>query len=90
MFLWCASVAATPPLTDDDPLRDWVDRGFDLYGGLGRHPGMSPMFGLQLKEGDPEPFVKGGAMGGLATRNTGPQSTKAETDRITGKAEANA
>jgi glutathione S-transferase len=84
VFLWCASVAATPPLTEDDPLRDWIDRGFDLFGGLGRHPGMSPMFGLQLKEGDPEPFVKGGAMGGLATRNTGPASTRAESERIRG------
>jgi glutathione S-transferase len=89
-FLWCASVAATPPLTEDDPLRDWIDRGFDLFGGLGRHPGMSPMFGLKLKDGDPEPFVKGGPVGGLATRNTGPASTKAETDRITGKAKADA
>jgi glutathione S-transferase len=84
VFLWCASVAATPPLTDDDPLRDWIDRGFDLFGGLGRHPGMSPMFGLKLKEGDPEPFVRGGPMGGLATRNTGPQSTRAESERIRG------
>jgi glutathione S-transferase len=90
VFLWTASVAATPPLTEDDPLRDWLDRGFDLYGGLGRHAGMSPLFGLKLKEGDPEPFSKAGAMGGLATRNTGPQSTKAETDRITGKAAATA
>lgn len=86
VFLWTASVAAVPPLTEDDPLRDWLDRGFDLYGGLGRHPGMSPLFGLELKEGDPEPFVKGGAVGGLATRNTGPASTRAETERITRKA----
>ncbi|MFX8696308.1 glutathione S-transferase C-terminal domain-containing protein, partial [Acinetobacter baumannii] len=43
VFLWCASVADTPPLAADDPLRDWVDRGFDLYGGLGRIPGMSPL-----------------------------------------------
>jgi glutathione S-transferase len=90
VFLWTGSVAATPPLTEDDPLRDWIDRGFDLFGGLGRHPGMSPMFGLKLKEGDPEPFVKAGPAGGLATRNTGPQSTKAETDRITGRAAATA
>jgi glutathione S-transferase len=83
VFLWTASVAGTPPLTEDDPLRDWLDRGFDLYGGLGRHAGMSPLFGLKLKEGDPEPFVKGGPVGGLATRNTGPQSTRAETERIT-------
>ena len=45
-FLWCASVAKIPPLHDDDPLRDWLDRGFDLYGGLGRHPGMHTLFGL--------------------------------------------
>lgn len=45
-FLWCASVAKIPPLHDDDPLRDWLDRGFDLYDGLGRHPGMHTLFGL--------------------------------------------
>ena len=60
-FLWCASIATTPPMTEDDPLRDWLDRGFDLYGGLGRHPGMRPLFGLKLKEGDPEPFHKPGS-----------------------------
>jgi glutathione S-transferase len=87
VFLFCASVADTPPLTEDDPLRDWLDRGFDLYGGLGRHPGMSTLFGLQLREGDPEPFIRNPMVGGLASRNTGPQSTKSETDRITGKAE---
>ena len=75
VFLWTASVAKTPPLTEDDPLRDWLDRGFDLYGGLGRHPGMHSLFGLQLREGDPEPFVKG--EGGMAAPvNKGPQSTK--------------
>ncbi len=47
VFLWTASVATTPPLTEDDPLRDWLDRGFDLYGGLGRHPGMHTLFGLK-------------------------------------------
>ena len=83
VFLWTASVATTPPLTEDEPLRDWLDRGFDLYGGLGRHPGMHTLFGLKLRPGDPEPFSKGPAMGGLASRNTGPQSTRAETDRIT-------
>lgn len=86
VFLFCASVADTPPLTEDDPLRDWIDRGFDLYGGLGRHPGMHPLFGLKLREGDPEPFAKELRGGGLASRNTGPASTKAETDRITGRA----
>jgi glutathione S-transferase len=82
VFLWTASIATTPPLTADDPLRDWLDRGFDLYGGLGRHPGMHSLFGLQLRPGDPEPFIKGPAMGGLGSRNTGPQSTRAETERI--------
>ena len=57
-FLWTGSVATTPPLTADDPLRDWLDRGFDLYDGLGRHPGMHSLFGLELREGDPEPFLK--------------------------------
>jgi glutathione S-transferase len=83
VFLWTASIAATPPLTADDPLRDWLDRGFDLYGGLGRHSGMSTLFGLQLRPGDPEPFNKAPPQGGLATRNTGPDSTRAETERIT-------
>ena len=84
VFLFTAAVADTPVLTDDDPLRDWIERGFDLYGGLGRHPGLSPLFGLQLREGDPEPFVKGPLVGGLASRNTGPQSTSAETARMKG------
>ena len=82
VFLFMAAVATTPVLTDDDPIRDWVDRGFDLYGGLGRHPGLHPIFGLKLREGDPEPFVKAPPGGGLATRNTGPQSTRAETERF--------
>jgi glutathione S-transferase len=46
VFLWCASVAKIPPLHADDPLKDYIDRGFDLYGGLGRHPGMHTLFGL--------------------------------------------
>ena len=83
IFLWTASIATTPPLTADDPLRDWLDRGFDLYGGLGRHSGMNTLFGLQLRAGDPEPFNKAPPQGGLATRNTGPESTRAETERIT-------
>lgn len=56
VFLWLASVARTPGLTQDDPLRDWIERGFDLFGGLGRHPGLNPIFGLQLRAGDPAPF----------------------------------
>lgn len=87
VFLFCASVADTPPLTADDPLRDWIDRGFDLYGGLGRHPGLKPLFGLELREDDPEPFAKGPTMvSGLVSRNTGPQSTASETARLKGQA----
>jgi glutathione S-transferase len=82
VFLWTASVATTPPLTDDDPLRDWLDRGFNLYGGLGRHPGMHSLFGLKLRPGDPEPFSRDAVRGGLASRNTGPASTRAETEMI--------
>jgi glutathione S-transferase len=82
VFLFMSAVATTPVLTDDDPIRDWVDRGFDLYGGLGRIPGMKPIFGLKLREGDPEPFVKDAVGNGLTRRNTGPESTKAETERF--------
>ena len=82
VFLFMAAVATTPVLTDDDPIRDWVDRGFDLYGGLGRHPGMHPIFGLKLRKGDPEPFVKDAVGNGLTKRNTGPDSTRAETERF--------
>lgn len=46
VFLWCASVAKVPPLHAEDPLKDYIDRGFDLYGGLGRHSGMHNLFGL--------------------------------------------
>lgn len=46
VFLWLASIATTPALHADDPLRDYLDRGFDLYDGLGRHPAMHTLFGL--------------------------------------------
>ena len=78
-FLFTASVATTPALAADDPLRDWLDRCFDLYGGLGRHPGLFSLFGLQQREGDPDLFSKMDRWGGLEVRNTGPQSTQAET-----------
>ena len=82
-FLFTASVAKTPALADDDPLRDWVDRSFDLFGGLGRHPGLFPLFGLKQRDGEPDLWMKGGPWGGQAKRNTGPQSTRAETEMIT-------
>ena len=82
VFLFMSAVATTPVLTEDDPIRDWVERGFDLYGGLGRIPGMKPLFGLKLRDGDPEPFVKDAVGNGLTKRNTGPESTKAETERF--------
>jgi glutathione S-transferase len=45
IFQWVASVATLPLLArDDGVLRSWLDRGFDLYGGLGRDPGMRPLF----------------------------------------------
>lgn len=81
VFLWTGSVATTPPLTADDPLRDWLDRGFDLYDGLGRHPGMHSLFGLELREGDPEPFLKGSTAPAPVNRGAGttpmPQPVKA-------------
>ena len=82
VFLWTASVATTPPLTEDDPLRDWLDRGFDLYGGLGRHAGMHTLFGLRLRPGDPAPFSTDPPMSGLSRRNTGPESTRRDLDVV--------
>jgi glutathione S-transferase len=35
-FRWAASVSTLPPLAKDDPLVAWLDRGFDLYGGMAR------------------------------------------------------
>jgi glutathione S-transferase len=82
-ILFTASVCQTSPVfADDDPLRDWVERCLDLYDGLGRHPGLFPLFGLKPREGDPPLFAPQGA-GGIHKRNTGPESTRAETQRIT-------
>jgi len=81
-FLFTASVGTIPVLANDDPLRDWVDRCLDLYGGLGRHPGLHPLFGLEQREGDPDLFVRNQGMGGIYKRNTGPESTRAETESI--------
>jgi glutathione S-transferase len=44
-FHWVASVSTLPLLArSDDTLRAWLDRGFDLYGGLGRDSRMRPLF----------------------------------------------
>jgi glutathione S-transferase len=43
-FQWVASVSTLPLLAADDSLRDWLDRGFDLYGGIGRDSGMRSLF----------------------------------------------
>lgn len=82
-FLFTASVCKTPVLAPDDPLRDWLDRCLDLHGGLGRHPGLFPLFGLEQREGDVPLFNRQGGLGGIYKRNTGPASTQAETQKIT-------
>lgn len=84
-FLFTASVGTIPVLAADDPLRDWLERCFDLYGGLGRHPGLHTLFGLEQREGDPDLFVREAGRGGIYKRNTGPESTRAETEAITRK-----
>ena len=44
-FQWVASVSTLPLLArSDEVLRAWLDRGFDLYGGLGRDPRSQPLF----------------------------------------------
>lgn len=86
-ILWLASVARTPPLSPEDPLRDWIERCRDLFGGLGRHPGLQELYGLEQREGDPDLFMKPQAAGGgIFKRNTGPASTEAETRKITKQA----
>ena len=37
-FYWAASAGTLPLLERDDSLRDWLDRGFNLYGGIARDP----------------------------------------------------
>ena len=87
-ILFTASVCKNSPvLAADDPLRPWIERCLDLYGGLGRHPGLQELYGLEQREGDPDLFMKPQAAGGgIFKRNTGPASTQAETQKITKKA----
>jgi glutathione S-transferase len=82
-ILFTASVCQNSPvLADDDPLRPWIDSLLDMYGGLGRHPGLFNLFGLKQREGDPPLFAPPG-LGGIHKRNTGIESTRAETQKIT-------
>jgi glutathione S-transferase len=82
-ILFTASVCQNSPvLAADDPLRPWIDSLLDMYGGLGRHPGLFNLFGLEQREGDPALFAPQG-LGGIHKRNTGIESTRAETQRIT-------
>lgn len=81
-ILFVASVGKIPALAEDDPLRDWIERCRDLFGGLGRHPGLHELYGLKQREGDPDLFQKVQGAGGIHKRNTGPASTQAETRRI--------
>jgi glutathione S-transferase len=43
-FHWVASVSTLPLLANNDTLRPWIERGFDLYGGLGRDARMKSLF----------------------------------------------
>lgn len=44
-FQWIASVSTLPLLAaEDDALRGWLERGFGLYGGLGRDSRQRPLF----------------------------------------------
>ena len=43
-LLWVAAVSTLPLLAHDDPLRAWIDRGFDLYDGLARDPRLKTLF----------------------------------------------
>ena len=43
-FHWVASVSTLPLLArSDDTFRRWLDKGFDLYGGLGLDSRMQPL-----------------------------------------------
>jgi glutathione S-transferase len=43
-FYWAASAGTLPLLERDDSLRDWLSRGFALYGGIAHDPGIEPLF----------------------------------------------
>lgn len=80
--LFLASVSTVPALASDDPLRDWIERCRDLFGGIGRHQGLNDIYGLEQRAGDPDLFQKVAGAGGPWKRNTGPASTRTESDAI--------
>ncbi len=43
VFLWAAAINTLPPLDKGDALFDWLNRGFDLYGGVGRDERLRPL-----------------------------------------------
>lgn len=44
-FQWIGGVSSLPALASDDTvLREWLERGFDLYDGLGRDARLRPLF----------------------------------------------
>ena len=44
-FQWVSSVATLAPLdASDGPLRSWIERGFDLFAGMGRDSRQRPLF----------------------------------------------
>ena len=65
-ILFTALVRKTPVLASDDPLRDWIERCLYLYGGLGRNPGLFPLFGLEQPEGGPDLFNRKAGQGGIS------------------------
>ncbi len=42
-FLWAASINTCPPLESNDPLFNYINRGFDLYEGVCRDPRLRPL-----------------------------------------------
>jgi len=84
-ILFTACVGKVPALAHDDPLRDWIERVRGLFGGLGQHAGLHNLYGLQQREGGPDPFLQQAGKGGIFKRNTGPASTADETKFINKK-----
>ena len=85
-IMFTTSICRIPALSDEDPLKDWIERCRSLFGGLGYHPGLQELYGLEQREGDPDLFMKpNDAGGGIYKRNTGPASTRGETQKLNAK-----